>query len=71
LAPTPWLSQTGCGWVICQLEVTPPASTFLARAASRADFGCRLTKIDSWSAMMSASLLLAVVSTVAPLPELD
>ena len=48
-----------------------PKSAARARAASTADFGWRLTKIDSWAAMMSASLLLALVSTVAPLPELD
>src|SRR5580693_3426866 len=39
--------------VICQLEVTPPARLWLARAAIRADSGCRPTKIFSCSAMMS------------------
>ena len=66
LEPLPWLSQTGCGSVICQLDVTPPASTPRARAASSADLGWRRAKMASCSAMsrsMTASLLSAWVGT--------
>ena len=55
--PSPWLSHTAWGQVICQLDVTPPASDRRARAARRDEVGWRAMKMRSCSWMMSARLL--------------
>ena len=53
--PSPWLTQTGRGREIIQLDVAPPASTCFACAVRAADAGWRARNTRSSCSMRSSS----------------
>src|SRR3954468_9271881 len=58
--PSPWLSHTACGAAICQLDVTPPASTSRPRRTS--------SRLRGWGARKACSS--AAISAWTRLAEL-